>query len=246
MLSSISGAYFAGHRQPAASSTSGTIGNATWGSAVTVSSDGLFPGTSSWVGTQTANSWGYIPPSTDFNLGTGDFTFEWFCNHTQLGGFQRMFTIGNYDGADSPTTIGFSVEGTTPAMYFWVNGQARLSVSIPSYWAGDWHHVAVTRSSGILEIFVDGSKKASTPYAISISNTTLPLWIMSQASNRTLYSERFYGKMTNFRFVKGVAVYTGTYTVPTSNLLLTTSANPYGGSNTNAIPTGATKILLIP
>ena len=48
------------------------------------------------------------------------------------------------------------------------------------------------------------------------------------------------------RIVKGLAVYTGNFTVPTSSLTLTASANPYGGSNTVAIPGGYTKLLLVP
>jgi hypothetical protein len=54
------------------------------------------------------------------------------------------------------------------------------------------------------------------------------------------------GNITNFRWVKGTAVYTGNFTVPTGNLLMTPSANPYGGLNTVAIPAGHTKLLIIP
>ena len=54
------------------------------------------------------------------------------------------------------------------------------------------------------------------------------------------------GDLTNFRFIKGLAVYTGNFTVPTSALTATASANPYGGSNTAAIGSGFTKLLLVP
>jgi hypothetical protein len=56
----------------------------------------------------------------------------------------------------------------------------------------------------------------------------------------------FVGAITNFRLVKGLAVYTGNFTVPTSALTATAVANPYGGSNTTAIPSGVTKLLLVP
>jgi hypothetical protein len=46
--------------------------------------------------------------------------------------------------------------------------------------------------------------------------------------------------------VKGLAVYTGNFTTPTSVLTTTAVANPYGGSNTQAIAEGYTKLLLIP
>jgi hypothetical protein len=54
------------------------------------------------------------------------------------------------------------------------------------------------------------------------------------------------GYITNFRWVKGLAVYTGDFTVPTSPLTATATANPYGGSNTQAIGDGFTKLLLVP
>jgi len=43
-----------------------------------------------------------------------------------------------------------------------------------------------------------------------------------------------------------LGVYTGTFTVPTSSLSATASANPFGGSNTVAIGEGFTKLLLVP
>lgn len=231
--------------------TLGTAGTATIGPAVTTTTSGPFPGTSAYGGTQVAGSWISYPASADFNLGTGDFTFEWFAKHTQLTGFQRMFTIGNYDGTDSPTTIGCSIEGSTGTLYYWVtpsgfpSSQSQISIS-NAVSVGVWNHVALTREGNNLKVFTNGVLRGSIPYTNAISNTTLPLWVMSQASGRTLLQERFYGSFTNFRFVKGVAVYTGSYTVPTSNLPLSSSANPFGGSNTAAIPAGSTKILLIP
>jgi hypothetical protein len=54
------------------------------------------------------------------------------------------------------------------------------------------------------------------------------------------------GYLTSFRFIKGLAVYTGDFTKPTSALTATAGANPYGGSNTSAIGEGFTKLLLAP
>jgi hypothetical protein len=56
----------------------------------------------------------------------------------------------------------------------------------------------------------------------------------------------FGGYLTNIRIVKGLAVYTGNFTVPTSALTLAAGENPYGGSNTQAIPAGFTKLLFVP
>lgn len=245
MLSTISGHYFAGHNSPVYSGGSGGgIGDAVWGPMITVSTDGPFAGTSSWSGSQVNGSYGRLDPSPDLNLGTGDFTFEWFINQNSFNGYQRAFTVGVYSGADSPTTIGCSVEGST--LIYWAGGSARIFLA-NVYSLGVWNHVALTRESGVLKIFVNGVRRSSFSFPSTISNTTSPMWIMSQADPTSLTSEKVDGKFTNFRFVKGLAVYTGdNYTVPTGNLSITAPANPFGGVNTNAIGAGLTKILLIP
>ena len=41
-------------------------------------------------------------------------------------------------------------------------------------------------------------------------------------------------------------MYTGNFTIPTGALTATANANPFGGSNTSAIPAGYTSLLLVP
>jgi hypothetical protein len=78
----------------------------------------------------------------------------------------------------------------------------------------------------------------------NITNTVDPLTIGNENTSSLIAA--FVGYITNFRWVKGLAVYTGNFTVPTSALTAEASANPYGGSNTAAIGSGFTKLLLIP
>jgi hypothetical protein len=77
-----------------------------------------------------------------------------------------------------------------------------------------------------------------------ITNTTDPLTIGGDNGHAT--NATFVGYITNFRWIKGLAVYTGNFTTPTSQLTATAGANPYGGSNTQAITEGFTKLLLVP
>ena len=84
-----------------------------------------------------------------------------------------------------------------------------------------------------------GSPSNST----NISNST-DLYFGVQPN--LLASSYFGGYLTNIRIVKGLAVYTGNFTTPTSALTAVASANPYGGSNTQAIPSGFTKLLFAP
>jgi hypothetical protein len=78
----------------------------------------------------------------------------------------------------------------------------------------------------------------------NINNTIDELTIGNENTPSTIAA--FVGYITNFRWVKGLAVYTGNFTTPTSQLTATAGANPYGGSNTHAIGEGYTKLLLVP
>jgi hypothetical protein len=78
---------------------------------------------------------------------------------------------------------------------------------------------------------------------ITDSTTTLYIGVENGGVDDRTY---FDGYITNIRIVKDLAVYTGPFTPPTSALTLTATANPYGGSNTVAIPDGYTKLLLVP
>jgi hypothetical protein len=97
----------------------------------------------------------------------------------------------------------------------------------------------------ILRVFKDGKQIGSNKdNMINIKNSSNNLYIGVEGGG---ISKTFYGGyITNIRIVKGLAVYTGNFTVPTGNLSLTQSANPFGGSNTQAITPGYTKLLLIP
>ena len=108
-----------------------------------------------------------------------------------------------------------------------------------------WIHWAVVRQSGVTKIYKNGTQLDSQiSDTNNINNTTDELTIGNENTSSTLAA--FVGYITNFRWVKGLAVYTGNFTTPTSALSAIAGANPYGGSNTQAIGSGFTKLLLIP
>ncbi len=182
---------------------------------------------------------GYLSLSgnASWAVGTGDFTIEWFQYQTDSSSFPRIFAIGSYPS----TVIGCSIEGGT--FYAWCPG-ANSFGSLTGY-KNSWQHFAIVRRSSNLYVYRNGTQistaKANTSN-ISNSSTTLYLGVEGGGNSSTWFG----GYLTNFRWVKGLAVYTGNFTTPTSSLSLTSDANPYGGSNTVAIPDGYTKLLLVP
>ena len=172
----------------------------------------------------------------DFAVGTGDFTVEWFQYETDTNSFPRIFSIGTYPSA----VLGASLE---PTLYVWANNSIATSYS-QSKPTRVWKHYAIVRSSGVIKIYMDGTSVASAANTANITNTTTA---MSIGTESTRSSNNMYGgALFGFRFTKGLAVYTGNFTRPTGLLTQTAAANPFGGSNTVAIPAGYVKILLNP
>jgi hypothetical protein len=211
----------------------------TIGSAVsTVAQSPFAGGGNSYSFSSSVNSFIDTPASSDWAVGTGDFTIEWFSYQTTLSGFQRAFTVDDFASID----IGSSIESGT--FYYWANDAFRYNSSSAST-ANTWIHWAIVRAGGITKVYRNGTQLGSQiTDTNNITNTADQLTIGNENTASTIAA--FVGYITNFRWIKGLAVYTGNFTVPTSALTATAAANPYGGSNTAAISSGVTKLLLVP
>ena len=211
----------------------------TIGSAVTTVVQSPFVGGgNSYSFISSVNSFIDTPASSDWAVGTGDFTIEWFQYQNTTAGYQRAFTVDDFNSID----IGVSVENAE--FYYWANSSFRYSSSASTV-INTWYHWAVVRQSGVTKVYRNGTLRGSQfNDTNNITNTIDELTIGNENTPTTLAA--FRGYITNFRWVKGLAVYTGNFTTPTSALTATAGTNPYGGSNTQAIGAGFTKLLLIP
>lgn len=211
----------------------------TTGSSVTISTQSPFVGGgNSYQFVSNINSFISIPGSSDWAVGTGDYTIEWFQYQTSTSSFPRPFAIGTYPS----TVIGVSIEGGT--FYYWANNSFRYSNSAGTV-LNTWVHFAVVRQNNVTKIYRNGTLLGSQiTDNNNITNTSTALTIGNETTKST--GAAFVGRITNFRWVKGLAVYTGNFSPPTSALTATAPANPYGGSNTSAIDAGYTKLLLVP
>jgi len=149
-----------------------------------------------------------IPASTDWTVGTGDITIEWWQN---LGGagnlYPRIFSIGTYGSA----SVAVSIEGV--ALNVWVQGiPARLGLTISGF-LNTWVHFAIVRSSGILTAYQNGTSIGSVANSNSISNSSTQLNIGYGGEANTFYN----GYISQFRWTNS-AVYTGNFPKPTSIL----------------------------
>lgn len=98
-----------------------------------------------------------------------------------------------------------------------------------------WHHLAVTRSSGNLSMFIDGRLSGS-----KIDNTEFMAGRLRIAGDFNDPINLFNGYLADVRLVKGQALYTTDFTPPTSLLNLTTN----GGATPSVAPLSSNVLVL--
>lgn len=201
--------------------------------ANTVTSFGTSVNCYSFQGVST--SYASYAGQSGFAVGTGDYTAEWFQYETDTNTFPRIFWYG------STPSLGVSIENGT--FYIWPTATS-LKTGLSQKNA--WRHFAISRISGKIYLYYDGviQNAGGTVDNRNVTDTTSAFNIGAKTGG--LASEQFGGLITSFRFCKGVGVYTGNFTVPTSKLGQTQGANPYGGANTSAISAGQCTILINP
>jgi hypothetical protein len=148
-----------------------------------------------------------VPSSTDWALGTGNFTIEWWQNLGTSGNlYPRIFSIGTY----STATIAVSIEGTS--FNFWIGGSAVLGITISNF-TNTWVHFAVVRNGTTLTVYQNGTSIGTTTNNYNLSNSSTALLIGSEGTANTYYN----GYISQFRWTNA-AVYTGNFPKPTSIL----------------------------
>ncbi|WP_164483773.1 MULTISPECIES: LamG-like jellyroll fold domain-containing protein [unclassified Polaromonas] len=161
-------------------------------------------------------------PGTDFSFGTGDFTVEaWFYLSSAGSDYRYIFVMpwGSTDMSIRFGNSGFgtrlqfaSQSGALATVYSSEHTQASL--------AGAWHHVAMTRSGGVIRAFLDGNLLTLRNNIFSGS----PVSSWTDASNIASITQAYIsasgaatwlGYMEDIRITKGVARYTANFTPPT-------------------------------
>jgi len=179
-----------------------------------------------------------VTSSTLFKFGTLPFTIEgWFflTNGNNKGLFQLSATgLAGSAGLGLAYTGGFQVlRGTSTNTGGFHTGVVDV---------GTWFHAALVRTSAnILTVYINGVGQLVNANDTTNYNFTTNLIIGGYYSTSYL----FPGYISNFRIVNGVAVYLDNFTVPTGPLTATQSANPFGGTNTQAITGTATSLLTL-
>jgi hypothetical protein len=143
-----------------------------------------------------------------FNLGTGDFTIEfWFYVLNTTNNFVYARTVSGTNnlavtvGANSTDRLAF-VATTSGA------GTPILSAGVPL--AGVWQHAAAVRQNGYVTVYLNGV--GGTP---TLNTTNLDLtYVPTIGAYTHSFTSAFNGYLDDFRITKGVARYTANFIPP--------------------------------
>ena len=209
-----------------------------FGSTLTTASGSiLFNGTTQYLSlTGTTND------ALDLATGAGDWTVETWVYLSNVTNTQVLFEKGGNTGYTNPSYAFTVVAGGTSQ---WIVGNGSTGGAAQSggtFVANTWYHVALVRNGSTLTSYLNGVQ----------TSTVLMTFIMSNTNNNTLTiassvadgsTNYLAGYLSNFRIVKGVAVYTSAFTPSTTQLTSTQLANTNG--NPSAAILGSQTSLLL-
>jgi hypothetical protein len=148
-----------------------------------------------------------VPASSLWNLGTSDFTVEYWIYPTVVGGaVYRRHISGELPTQslvireDSGALRAFIRTGSTSITQ--INGSTNVI-------ANTWQHIALVRSGSTFTLYLNGSSIGTMSSSGAIDLSTAGFTI-----NSTPGGESFTGYMDEVRFTKGVARYINNFIVP--------------------------------
>jgi len=173
------------------------------------------------------NSFIDVKPHSDLSL-PGDFTIEMWArllagpnitdNARQLSS-KGYFTAGS----DGNWYLGLSHYSSAEVLFYTYDGQSGAE-SVPGNIATPdldrWYHVAAARSGSTLKLFLDGTEVGSGTVSKGLDdggNNGLLIGGNSKNKGTDTYGDA-YGWISNLRIIKGRALYTAAFTVPTGRL----------------------------
>jgi len=156
----------------------------------------------------------YFPNNAALSFGTGDFCVEAYV-YKQRAANEPIIDSRATNNA-SPWAI--YIDGSNfPYFYEGTSYTSSIAITLNA-----WNHVAVTRSSGTLKIFVNGvqgySATVTTNLDRSSGNEVIGATVVT-------FANPWLGFMSSFRIVKGSAVYTTAFTPPTAPLTAITNTS---------------------
>jgi hypothetical protein len=172
-------------------------------STTTIGGSGYFDGSTAYL---------TAPDNAAFDMGSGNYTIEfWFYATASVN--CSFITKRASNGSYAPVMVQWT-SGNNLLMYSSTTGSSwAVNTSTGSYPLNTWNHVAMVRNGTAVTLYVNGVSAATGSESGAVMTNTSPFVIGADDASG---NNKFAGYMSDVRVVKGTAVYTTTFTPPTS------------------------------
>jgi len=174
-----------------------------------------------------------VASTSDFAFGTADYTIEGFYFFTSINQYDNLWDF-RLSGNTNHIDLYFD---DSPLRIHVFAGGSDIITSSAATPIGEWVHIAVVCASGTTTLYQNGSSVGTS--STSIDYAAGGCRIGSRYTGTSTYATK--GNISNFRVVKGTAVYTGNFTPSTSKLtaitntkLLTCQSNRFVDNSASA------------
>ena len=151
--------------------------------------------------------------NSGFNLGTNDFTIEFWFNSENVGSTLHPLTFAAPSVSGS-SDAGFYIRfnGGVMNAYCFEGNNTIGGCTTGSVNAYTWYHIAYVRSGSTFTVYLDGTAQGSTASSAEAVNYDAG-WNFNIGSAYT-NTYHYNGYLSNLRIVNGTALYTSNFTVP--------------------------------
>ena len=163
-----------------------------------------------------------IPDNAVFDLSSNNFTFESWVYPTSLAAQGIILAKTNDASQYGQYELRLNTNGTL-VLYVSTGGTTwNLTLTTATALSiNTWYHIALTRNTGgVFTIWINGTSAATVTNNLTIWTSTWPVTIGNYRSGT---STPFTGYLSNYRIVKGTALYTTAFTPPLSVLTSATT-----------------------
>ena len=161
-----------------------------------------------------------IGDSDDFNLGSGDFTIEAWIYANAFDAFEGIIGQWPASGANANNSWVLEVVGGDLEFYYCHSGATLVGpIQGGSLSKNEWTHVMATRSGNTMYMFINGTAHNNSGQSVThtFNDSTYDVTIGGYVATAAMWS----GNISNVRVIKGTALHTSNFTVPTSQLVKT-------------------------
>ena len=153
--------------------------------------------------------------SSDYNLGTGDYTVECWVNPTSIatsGYYKRIWDLGS----GLFNSLSMTMQSTDNSFKFRYNDGIILESPSNSVNTSQWSHVVLERYGSRLSLYLNGRVvSVITNHTVSYDYSSNTFRIgQNHENNANGLASSVNGFIQDFRFYKGVAKYKGGFDVP--------------------------------